>query len=89
MTSGDATVIVKNVAYAPRKLSVPSGATIRWRFEDPIRHDVTLAGGPRAFASYYLGHGATYSKRLTTPGEYRVFCSLHPVTMAQTIEVRP
>ena len=89
VTSGDATVVVKNVAYAPPKLSVPSGATIRWRFEDPIRHDVTLAGGPRAFASYYLFHGATYSKRLTTPGEYRVFCSLHPVTMAQTIEVRP
>ena len=88
VASGDVTVAVRNADYAPRKLSVPSGARIRWRFEDPIRHDVTLAGGPRAFASYYLWRGATYSTRLTTPGEYRVFCSLHPVTMAQTIEVR-
>jgi plastocyanin len=87
--TGDVTVAVKNVSFAPRKLSVPSGATIRWSFQDPIRHDVTLASGPRAFASYYLLRGATYSTRLTTPGEYRIFCSLHPVAMAQTIEVRP
>jgi plastocyanin len=89
VASGDVTVAIKNAGYSPRKLSVPSGATIRWRFQDPIRHDVTLAGGPRAFASYYLLRGASYSKRLTTPGEYRIFCSLHPVAMAQTIEVRP
>jgi plastocyanin len=89
VAAGDVTVVVKNAAYQPPRLSVPSGATIRWRFQDPIRHDVTLAGGPRAFASYYLPRGASYSKRLTTAGEYRIFCSLHPVTMAQTIEVRP
>jgi plastocyanin len=26
--------------------------------------------------------------RLTVPGQYRIFCSLHPVTMSQTIDVR-
>ena len=61
---------------------------MRWRFGDPTRHDVTLAGGPRAFASPYLRRG-TYRTKLTTPGEYRIFCSLHPVTMSQTIDVRP
>jgi plastocyanin len=85
--SGDATVDVRNVAFSPRRLSVPSGAVVRWRFGDPIQHDVTLAGGPRAFASPYLKRG-TYRTKLTVPGEYRVFCSLHPVTMSQTIEVR-
>jgi plastocyanin len=85
--SGDATVKVRNAAFAPRRLSVPSGAVVRWRFRDPIRHDVTLAGGPRAFASPYLRRG-TYRTKLAVPGEYRIFCSLHPVTMSQTIEVR-
>jgi plastocyanin len=85
---GDATVAVKNVAFAPRRLSVPAGATVRWNFGDPIRHDVTLAGGPRAFASAYYKRGASYRTKLTTPGEYRIFCSLHPVTMSQTIVVR-
>jgi plastocyanin len=86
--SGDATVGVRNVAFAPRRLSVPAGATVRWNFGDPIRHDVTLAAGPRAFASPYLERGGRYSTKLTTPGEYRIFCSLHPVTMSQTIVVR-
>jgi plastocyanin len=86
--AGNASVAVRNVAFSPRRLSIPAGATVRWSFGDPIRHDVTLAGGPRAFASAYLKSGATYRTRLTTPGEYRIFCSLHPVTMSQTIVVR-
>jgi plastocyanin len=85
---GDAVVNVRNAAFRPRRLSVPSGAVVRWRFGDPIQHDVTLASGPRAFASAYTVSG-TYRKRLTVPGRYKVFCSLHPVTMSQTIEVRP
>jgi plastocyanin len=86
--TGDANVNVRNAAFRPRRLSVPSGAVVRWRFGDPIQHDVTLASGPRGFASAYTVRG-TYRKRLTVPGQYKVFCSLHPVTMSQTIEVRP
>ena len=85
---GDAEVQVRNGLFTPRRLSVPSGATVRWRFSDPVEHDVTLASGPRGFASYYTTRG-TYRKRLSAPGQYRIFCSLHPVTMSQTIEVRP
>jgi plastocyanin len=61
---------------------------VRWRFGDPVQHDVTLASVPRGFASAYTTRG-TYRKRLTVPGTYRIFCSLHPVTMSQTVEVRP
>jgi plastocyanin len=86
--AGDAAVKVRNAAFTPRRLSVPSGALVRWRFGDPVQHDVTLANGPRAFASAYTTRGV-YRTRLTVPGTYRVFCSLHPVTMSQTIEVRP
>jgi plastocyanin len=85
---GDSDVRVRNAAFSPRRLSVPSGAVVRWRFSDPVEHDVTLASGPRGFASYYTLSG-TYRKRLTVPGQYKIFCSLHPVTMSQTIEVRP
>ena len=86
--NGDAAVAVRNAAFRPRRLSVPSGAVVRWRFGDPLQHDVTLASGPRGFASAYTTRG-TYRKRLTVPGQYKIFCSLHPVTMSQTIEVRP
>ncbi len=86
--AGDAAVKVRNAVFSPRRLSVPRGAVVRWRFGDPIQHDVTLANGPRGFASAYTVRGA-YKKRLNVPGTYRIFCSLHPVTMSQTIEVRP
>jgi plastocyanin len=85
---GDAAVKIRNAAFRPRRLSIPSGAVVRWRFGDPVQHDVTLASGPRGFASAYTVRG-TYRKRLSVPGLYRIFCSLHPVTMSQTIEVRP
>ena len=85
--SGDAAVKVRNAVFSPRRLSVPSGAVVRWTFGDPVQHDVTLASGPRAFASAYTTRGV-YKKRLNVPGTYRIFCSLHPVTMSQTIEVR-
>jgi plastocyanin len=88
VVAGDAAVKVRNAVFAPRRLSVPSGAVVRWRFGDPVQHDVTLASGPRAFASAYTVRGV-YRKRLSVPGTYRIFCSLHPVTMSQTIEVRP
>jgi hypothetical protein len=43
---------------------------------------------PRRHASAYYKRGASYRTKLTTRGEYRIFCSLHPVTMSQTIVVR-
>src|SRR4051794_5852061 len=63
------------------------------RLRDRIRgargHRVTIADGPRGFASDYAVKGEEYAKRLTVPGDYRLFCSLHPVDMAQVIRVRP
>ncbi len=84
----EADVAVSNAAFKPRRLSIASGALVRWKFDDPVQHDVTLANGPRAFASAYTRRG-TFRQRLTVPGQYRIFCSLHPVTMSQTIDVRP
>jgi plastocyanin len=85
---GNTTVDVRNAAFSARKLSVPAGATVSWRFDDKIQHDVTVIGGPRGFASNYTSGGRTYSRKLTVPGTYRIFCSLHPVDMNQIVQVR-
>ena len=45
---GDAEVALRNVTAVPDRISVPAGATVRWRFQDPVRHDVTLVNGGRA-----------------------------------------
>jgi plastocyanin len=83
------TIEVAGGRFSLRNLSLPAGATLRWRFEGRERHNVTFANGPSAFASTNLRKGRAFAQRLTRPGTYRLFCSLHPVTMQQVVVVRP
>ena len=46
-------------------------------------HNVTVANGPRGFSSTHLTGGRIYAKRLQTPGTYKLFCGLHPVSMTR------
>ena len=83
-----AAVELGSAGFAPRNLSVAAGANVTWRFSAAGLHDVTLASGPRGFASRWNTTGASFSRRLTVPGEYRLFCSLHPIAMNGLVEVR-
>lgn len=73
----------------PNNLSVAKGTQITWDFDDVEKHNVTLANGPRLIASPNSGKGAHFTETLNTPGTYRLFCYLHPITMTQVITVRP
>jgi plastocyanin len=84
---GNALVRVKRFRYSPRLLSVPRGATVRWRFGDRFVHNATLVSGPRGFATATVRH-RTERQRLKVPGEYRIYCSIHPVQMSEVIRVR-
>jgi plastocyanin len=85
--SGNAAVRVDNFAFAPRLLSIPRGATVSWRFRDDRIHDATLVRGPRGFATPTV-RNHTERQRFTVPGEYRLYCSIHPVLMSQVVRVR-
>ncbi len=74
--------------FSPANVEVPRGRTLRWRFTDPVLHNVTVAQGPRGFSSYDLDDQRVYTKRLDKPGTYRLFCGLHPTSMIQTVTVR-
>lgn len=84
---GNVSIGVRDLRFSEPNVSVRRGARISWRFAGPSLHDVTLASGPRGFSSPHLDRG-TYTRRLATPGTYRLFCSLHPVAMTQRIVVR-
>lgn len=60
-----------------------------WRADDAARHVVVLANGPRAVDGPLMRRGAIYAQRFDVPGTYNLFCYLHPVTMHQTLVVRP
>jgi plastocyanin len=85
---GNATVLVRSRGFVRPNLSVPLGARVRWLFRDKASHNVTLANGPRGFASQNHRRGRTYNQRLRRPGVYRLFCSLHPTRMTQIVTVR-
>jgi plastocyanin len=73
--------------FAPRRLSIPAGGSVRWTFQDQDLHDATLVTGPRGFSSPPIWGGA-YTHRFNVPGTYRIYCSLHPVYMTQVVTVR-
>jgi plastocyanin len=78
---------VTDFAYRAQRVVVARGATFRWRFAGPSLHNVTLASGPVGFSSPSLIQGS-FARRFTVRGTYRLFCSLHPTQMTQTLVVR-
>lgn len=75
-------------AFSRRNLSVPRGTRVTWRFTTRERHDVTVADGPRGFASSQRLRPSLYRHTLDRPGTYRLMCTLHPVAMTERIVVR-
>jgi hypothetical protein len=76
-------------AYRPANLSVEEGARVTWRWRDPIEHNLMIANGPRNLTGPIKRGGFRMTRTLAVPGTYRMFCSLHPVTMQEVIVVRP
>jgi plastocyanin len=75
---GGDTVQIKNYSFSRPDVAVPVGARLRWTFGDSVPHNVTVADGPRGFASLSQSKGGRFSYRFMVPGTYRLFCSLHP-----------
>jgi plastocyanin len=72
----DATVKIDNFTFAPERLTVKAGTTVKWLNEDDIPH--TVASSTRAFKSKALDTDDSFAFTFTTPGTYEYFCSLHP-----------
>jgi plastocyanin len=80
--NGVPTVAIQDLAYTPKRLTVPAGATVTWVWRDgAIAHDVKGDG----FRSKVMAEG-TFRHRFDQPGTYDYLCTLHP-NMTGTIEV--
>lgn len=73
------TVEVKDFTYTPANLTVPTGTTVTWKFEDSAPHDVLA--DDQSFSSPLLNDGKTYQFTFTEPGSYPYICSIHPYMM--------
>ena len=80
-------VTVDGGGFSIPHLSLPTGASLTWRFPEPILHDATFASGPQSLGALPTEDGATVNVRLRVPGRYRFVCSLHPMTMHEVVDV--
>jgi plastocyanin len=86
------TVKVEDDFYTPVKLTVKAGTKVRWKwdFANYDTHDVRLKSGPKGVKKFHSAIAAsdyTFTKKLTVPGTYKIYCSLHK-TMRETIVVK-
>lgn len=74
-------------SFWPKVVEVPRGAEITWVNEEVFdllegertgRHDAVVLKGPGAFATPMLAHADKFTLKLTKPGEYEYFCTVHP-----------
>jgi hypothetical protein len=85
--NGNGRVLVDDFAFKPALVSIPRGSRLSWRFRDSFIHDATVVRGPRGFATATV-RNKTERYRFTAPGEYKLYCSIHPVLMSQVVKVR-
>jgi plastocyanin len=86
------TVKVGDDYYTPVKLTVKKGTKIKWSWlaDNSDTHDVRLKSGPhgvKKFKSELAASDYSISKKLTLPGTYKIYCSLHK-EMKETIVVK-
>jgi plastocyanin len=81
------TVTLRNIAFAPKSLSIARGTTVtfQWR-DDRTAHNVVSKGAKR-FKSIGTRETGSASRTFTKAGTYRYVCTLHP-GMSGRITVR-
>ena len=68
-------VTIDNFPFTPAELTVKVGDTVTWTNHDDIPHTVVSAG---KFRSKAMDTDNSFSFTLTSAGDYKYFCSLHP-----------
>lgn len=76
-------VEIKNFAFNPNAVTVPSGTIVTWTNNDSVSHTVSSADGK--FDSGILGQHKKFSYAFMDPGIYDYHCSIHPSMKAQVI----
>jgi plastocyanin len=79
-------ISISNFTFAPAAITVQAGQEVTWVNEDDAPHTVVGSDAGSPLKSQALDTGDKYSARLTQPGVYRYFCSLHP-HMTGVVEV--
>jgi plastocyanin len=70
-------IVQKDKRFVPRVLAVPVGATVEFRNEDDILHNVFSLSKPNDFDLGLYGKGITRERVFSTPGPVNLLCNIH------------
>jgi plastocyanin len=83
---GASAVAIKDFAYSPAGVSVPTGSKVTWTNSDTTAHTVTFDDG--SADSGNLAAGSTFDHTFATAGTFAYHCAIHP-QMHGTVTVTP
>lgn len=75
---------IRNFAFAPKSLTVPTGTRVVWTNRDEEPHVITSAGSLFA-SSKGLDTSDSYAVTFSKPGTYAYYCSIHPMMVGTII----
>jgi plastocyanin len=81
------TLTQKDKTFSPHVLAVPVGSTVAFPNQDAVFHNVFSLSGPQPFDLGLYRSGTSRSRTFAQPGEYRVFCNIHPQMTALILVV--
>ena len=87
LAAGSKTVKAGDSFYNPKQLTIRKGTKVTWKWAGVLQHNVFVKSGPTTFHSRTFVHGS-FSHVFSRKGKYVIFCTLHPVSMRETITVK-
>jgi plastocyanin len=81
------TAEMRTMTFAPNRLEVAAGTTIRWTNNDQLVHTVT--GDDGSWDSGPIEPGQTWSHTFAQPGEYAFHCTPHPFMKGVVVVRQP
>lgn len=85
LATGTVDVLIRNLKFEPKEITVAAGTTVRWIMEDTGTFHFVTEGDPNQgtneFKSPQLNIGDSWEYTFTVPGTYVYHCSNHSTVM--------
>ena len=75
---GSNTVVMKNIEYEPKKLTVKVGQTVTWVNQEAIEHNVVAEEADPPLKSQLFGKDGKFEYKPTQAGTISYVCTVHP-----------
>ena len=75
VTLKEAEIVLKNIQFSPREVTIERGGTVTWINDESVTHTVTFDDGSLDIT---LKKGEKTQLNFNDPGTYNYVCTIHP-----------